>query len=76
MGSALSNYDEGTQQSKPNVGCKHMGPAGRRSSFYRFMVSLSFIELSKLLSTYRTFFGSIIFFFIERLSLQVPLALR
>ena len=35
-------------------------PTGGRSAIYPFIVSLSFIESSKLLSKYRTFFRSII----------------
>ena len=46
--------------------CRVSYPPGRRSACYRFIVSLSFIELSKPLSKYRTFFGSIIFIFVER----------
>ena len=38
-------------------------PAWRRSAFHPFIVSLSFIELSKLLSEHRTFFGSTTNFF-------------
>ena len=49
-----------------DVCCRVPYPPGRRSAFYRFIVSLSFIVLSLSLSKHRTFFGSIIFFFVER----------
>ena len=49
-----------------DVCCRVPYPPGRRSAFYRFSVSLSFIVLSLSLSKHRTFFGSIIFFFVER----------
>ena len=41
------------------VCCRVPYRPARPSAFYRFIVSLSFIELSKLLSKYRSFFGSI-----------------